>query len=133
MVIGQSFVDEIVQHAREGAPEEVCGLLARDATGKIVRSYRITNGEHSERFYVMDSQEQLKALLDIDNSDLETAAVYHSHPASEPRPSQHDIALAKWPGVRFLIVSLRDPQNPEIRIWDLDDGNVVEDQLTIDR
>ena len=132
MVIGRSFADEMIAHAREGAPEEICGFLARDADDQVCKLYRITNIEHSERFYVMDSQEQLHALLEMDRTNLEPAAVYHSHPATEPRPSQHDIDLAKWPGLRFIIVSLRNPQNPEIRVWNIEDGQVTEEPLTVD-
>lgn len=118
-------------HAREGTPQEVCGILARDADGRVCKAYRITNTEHSPRFYVMDSQEQLRALLDIDDYDLEVAAVYHSHPATEPRPSRTDIELAKWPGVQFLIVSLADPDKPETRLWSIEDGVVTEAELQV--
>lgn len=131
MVIPREFMDDIVAHAREGAPNEICGILARDSSGAVRKWYRITNIEHSPRFYVMDSQEQLRALLDIDEQNLEPAAIYHSHPATEPRPSKTDIELAKWPGMQFLIVSLADPDNPEPRLWNIEDGNVTEADLEI--
>jgi [CysO sulfur-carrier protein]-S-L-cysteine hydrolase len=131
VVIPRRYVDEIVVHAREGAPEEVCGILARDAGGGICGLYRVTNVEHSPRFYVMDSQEQLKALLDIDNRELEVAAIYHSHPATEPRPSKTDIELAKWPGVEYVIVSLADPDKPELRVWTIEDGDVADSELRV--
>jgi proteasome lid subunit RPN8/RPN11 len=120
----------MVRHAREGAPEEVCGLLATD-NGRVVKQYRITNAEHSPRFYVMDSAEQLKAVLEIDDRGWDVGAIYHSHPASEPRPSDTDIRLAKWPGTLFIIVSLVDSESPEIRAWTIEDDAVTEASLTI--
>lgn len=131
MVIPRALVSEMIAHAHEGEPEEVCGILARDGDGTVTKLYRITNAEHSPRFYVMDSQEQLRALLDIDDQGLEVAAVYHSHPATEPRPSKTDIELAKWPGTLFVIVSIRDTENPEVRAWSIEDGEVAEESLTI--
>ncbi len=130
MVIGQAVIDEIIRHAREGSPEEVCGLLAT-SDGHVVRRYPITNTEHSERFYVMDSEEQLKAVLEIDDEGWDIGAVYHSHPASEPRPSQTDIRLAQWPGTLFIIVSLANPEAPEIRAWSIEGGEVTESELQI--
>lgn len=131
MVIPQRFIDEITSHAQAGSPEEVCGILARDSGGAICRLYRITNGEHSPRFYVMDPREQLDAVLDIDDRGLEVAGVYHSHPATEPRPSATDIKLAQWPGIEYVIVSLRDPEYPEMRVWRIEDGAVSESDLRI--
>lgn len=131
MVIATSLLDMMIAHAREGAPEEVCGMLARDGD-RICDVYRITNVDHSPTFYVMDSQEQLRAILDIEDvRGLEVGGAYHSHPATEPRPSKRDIELARWPGVEYLIVSLRDPINPEVKAWRIDDGAAVESELQI--
>jgi len=130
VVIPRGFVDDMVSHARDGSPEEVCGILAgRD--GQVSMLYRITNSEHSERFYVMDSQEHLRAQLDIDDRNLEVVGVYHSHPASEPRPSKTDIELARWPAPQYVIVSLRDPSEPEIRCWRIEDGNASETHFQV--
>jgi [CysO sulfur-carrier protein]-S-L-cysteine hydrolase len=131
VVIGQEIVDAMISHACEGSPQEVCGLLASD-NGRAVRQYRITNAEHSPRFYVMDSQEQLQAILEIDDEGWDVGAVYHSHPATEPRPSPTDIRLAQWPGTLFIIVSLANSDSPEIRAWSIEDGIVTEAPLTVD-
>lgn len=131
MVIPKSLVDEIIAHARHGAPEEVCGILAGPAgDGAVSELHRITNSEHSRRLYVMDSQEQLRAIMDIDDRGLDVRAVYHSHPASEPRPSETDIKLAQWPGIEFLIVSLMNPDLPSLRSWTIENGEVSEVPVT---
>jgi len=130
VVIPSAILDEMVAHAREGSPEEVCGILA-GTDGNVTRLYRITNAEHSPRLYLMDSQEQLQAMLDIDDRDLDLTAVYHSHPASPPRPSKTDIELAQWPGTAYVIVSLTNPEAPEIRGWQIESGGVSEIELTV--
>jgi proteasome lid subunit RPN8/RPN11 len=79
----------------------------------------------------MDSEEQLKAVLEIDDEGWDIGAVYHSHPASEPRPSQTDIRLAQWPGTLFIIVSLANPEAPEIKAWSIEGGEVTESELQI--
>ncbi len=54
---------------------------------------------------------------------LEIVGIYHTHPATEPYPSPTDMERAHWPesddllfpGFSYLIVSLRDVENPEPR------------------
>jgi proteasome lid subunit RPN8/RPN11 len=131
VVIPHEVLDRIVEQARLGAPEEVCGLLAgRD--GIVIDAHPVTNCEHSPTFYRMDPDEQLRAVLRIeDDLDLEVLAIYHSHPATEPRPSLTDIRLAQWPGMTYIIVSLRNPDSPEIRSWSIEDGAVDERPITV--
>lgn len=129
-MIARQFVDEIVAHAREGAPEEVCGVLAGKGD-RVMGLYRIMNAEHSQTRYLMDSQEQLRAVLDIDNKGLEVLGIYHSHPATEPRPSKTDEDLANWPGAEYIIVSLRHEDDPEVRSWTINANGIEETALTV--
>ena len=68
---------------------------------------------------------------DITDSGDELIAIYHSHTKSAPEPSQTDINLATYPDAVYLIVSLADPENPEIRGWWLRDGKVDEERLEL--
>lgn len=129
MVIPQNFLDQMIEHAREGVPQEICGMIARDSNGSLRRLYRITNSEYSARFYRMDPQEQFDAMRDIDDRNWDVGVIYHSHPATEPRPSKTDIELAQWPGTFFVIVSLREPERPEVRAWSIEKGLVTEEQI----
>ena len=63
MVIPQALVDEIIEHARSEFPNEACGILASE-NGRVVRVYPIRNADESPVHYTMDSQEQLRAMLD---------------------------------------------------------------------
>ncbi|HYK97817.1 MAG TPA: M67 family metallopeptidase [Candidatus Acidoferrales bacterium] len=122
--------DEIVAHAREGAPNEVCGLIAaRD--GAATRATRCTNVHQTPTTrYRIDPREQLDAFRDMDARGEELAAIYHSHPASQPYPSPTDRAEAHYPDAVYVLVSLRTAE-PEIEAWRIaSDGAVRAVTLT---
>ena len=94
----------------------------------VVEVHRVTNVEKSSLRFVMDPQEQFNAYNEIESAGLDVV-IYHSHPRTEPRPSQTDIGFAKeWPGVLWAIVGLGGPE-PEVRLWQIDDGEVIETKL----
>jgi proteasome lid subunit RPN8/RPN11 len=128
MRISQDLYDQMVAHAREEAPNECCGMLA--ARGEeVVGVHPVTNTENSRLRFVMDPQEQFNAYDEIESAGLDVV-IYHSHPRTEPRPSQTDIGFAReWPGVLWAIIGLGG-EEPEVRLWQIDDGRVVETDLT---
>ena len=128
MVIDQRFVDEMVQHARREFPNEACGLLAtRDDV--VVRFYPVDNADASPVHYTMDPQEQLRAMLDIEDRGWELGAIYHSHTRTRAYPSQTDQGLAFYPDALYIIVSLADETDPEVRAFRIVDGQVTEERL----
>ena len=131
MRISRELLDEVIAHAREDAPNECCGMIAaRD--GEAVAVHRATNAAASPLRYEMDSGEQLKVILAIEDAGLDVAASYHSHTRSEPYPSQTDINLAEhWPQLLYVIVGLVG-QEPEVRAFSIVDGQVAEQELAVD-
>ena len=83
-------------------PEEACGILAGRNT-KSQMLYIVTNELHSPIRFHMSPEEQLAALMDIDECGFEMLAIYHSHPAGPARPSPTDVAEFAYPGVLYLI------------------------------
>jgi proteasome lid subunit RPN8/RPN11 len=131
VVIPQALVDQIVEHARRGFPDEACGLVAaRD--GRAVKVYPIDNADASPVHYEMDSKQQLIAMLDIDDHDWELGAIFHSHTRTRAYPSQTDIGLAFYPDALYMIVSLADERNPDLRAFRIVDGQVEERPLRIE-
>ena len=130
MRISSELLDEIVAHAREQAPSECCGMVAaRD--GEAVRVYRARNVAPSPKLaYEIDGAEQYKIQMEIEDTGLELGAIYHSHPRTEPYPSQTDINLAFYPDAMYVIVGLRGTQ-PEVRAYSIRDGAVLEAELLI--
>ncbi len=130
MRISREHYDEMIAHAREQAPNECCGMVAsRDS--EVVRVYRTTNVEASPFRFVIDGREQYEIYTEIEDSDLELGAIYHSHTRSEPRPSQTDVNFSKaWPGVLWIIVGVAGDE-VEVRTWRIEDGRVSEAELTV--
>ena len=47
--------------------------------------------------------------------------IYHSHPRTEPKPSDFDIANARWPAQVYVLTSLRS-EPPEVFAYRITDG-----------
>ena len=121
----------IVAHAERDAPNECCGYLsARD--GVVQEVFEAENVRHSP--YAFDfGFKDLQAANELDDDGLEVG-IYHSHPRSEPRPSQTDINVAQYPHWTYLIVSLRNGggEDAELRAWLIADGRVEEQEIAYD-
>jgi proteasome lid subunit RPN8/RPN11 len=57
--------------------------------------------------------------------------IYHSHTATEARPSRTDIGLAGEPGAHYVLVSTREPDQTEFRSFRIVDGEVTEEPVEI--
>jgi proteasome lid subunit RPN8/RPN11 len=133
------YAEEIVAHAREEAPKECCGILA-GKNEEVLRVYRARNAEESGYFYSIDATDLYRIYSDTQALGWDFIAIYHSHPAAEPFPSQVDIAQASWtgpretidlwPGVLYIIVSLM-AEEPVTRAFRIEQGQAVEVPLQI--
>lgn len=121
---------EMIQHAREGVPNEICGMLG-GKDGRAHRLYRTTNAEPSPVRYVVDPREQLRILREIEAQSWDLVGVYHSHTHSPAYPSRTDVELAYWPDAFYLIVSLMAAEAPEVRAFRIVDGQISEATLDL--
>ena len=132
--ISDEFVLEMVEHSRLENPNECCGILA-GTEGKVTKLYRIQNSTPSPYRYVMDPNEQLKAMKDADERSLDLMAFYHSHTHSPAYPSDTDIRMATesgWVDFCYVLVSLEDSSKPDVRFFDISaDGIVNEEEVKI--
>ena len=131
MRISRQHYEQMVDHAREEAPDECCGMVA-GRQDHAVKVFRATNIEHSQLRFMIDPKEQLRIDHEIEADGLELTAIYHSHTRTEPRPSETDIIFAKlWPGVLWVIVGLAG-EEPDVRLWQIDDGHAAEADLVVE-
>jgi proteasome lid subunit RPN8/RPN11 len=131
MQIERKHLSEIVSHAREEAPREACGILA-GRNGRVLRLYRARNADLSPTTYSLEPEQQYRIFKDIEDRGLELVAIYHSHPSSSAAPSDRDIAQAYYPEASYLVVSLKDPLEPQVRAFRITaDGAVEEDMAVI--
>ena len=130
MRIPKDLYEQMVEHAREEAPNECVGMLAtRD--GQAVKLYRATNAAASPLRYEIDGAEQYRIQMEIYDSDLDLGAIYHSHTRTEPYPSQTDINLAFYPEALYVIVGLAGDE-PEVRAFTIRDGRVEDAELVVE-
>ncbi len=128
--IGREFVDGMIRHAREEAPNECCGVLAaRDGT--IVKLIRARNAENSPYRYSIDSRELLQIHNEVEANGWEIKGIYHSHTFTEAYPSPTDVRLAGWPDALYFLISLQDSESPDLRAYYIRDGQIEEEQLVI--
>lgn len=129
----QEHIDEMVAHAKQDAPVECCGLLAKK-DGDIVAVYRAENAEASPYRFSIGPKEQLRIQRAMDEAGEEWAGFYHSHTGSAAVPSPTDIRQMSTffgpPYVHFL-VGLKDPESPEVRVWFIEDGDRTEHEFEI--
>ncbi|MGC9220075.1 MAG: Mov34/MPN/PAD-1 family protein [Solirubrobacteraceae bacterium] len=130
MRIAQSLLDAMVAHALADAPEECCGIVS-SFNGEAVDLYPVENVAYSPLRYEMDSTQQMRVMLAIDAAGQEVGIIYHSHPRSEPYPSQTDIKLASYPDAVYVIVGLASAANPQVRAYTIRDQLVGEVDLTV--
>ena len=145
MTVPKAIYEQLLEHARDEAPNECCGLIGgRD--GAATTLYRARNAEASPLRYRIDDQEVFDIRGEIEEKGEDMVAIYHSHTGSPAYPSQTDINLAfwqwsqdgeskralAWPGTTYLIASLAEGEEP-LRGFDITEaGEVVEVDLVVE-
>lgn len=140
LVLHPQVLEDVLAHCRREAPNEACGWIsgvreaARLAGGQAgaglgggegvvlhgQRAHPMRNVHPNPvRRYEMDPVEQFAVMRRLRQAGEELVAIYHSHPATEPVPSQTDIDLAYTKDAVYVIVSLMDDE-PTWRGWWLD-------------
>ena len=130
LVISRQHYQQLIQHLEEVYPEEGCGLIAGD-NGVVQNIYPIRNRLASKTAYEMDPREQLAAMLEIDRSEMNLLAIYHSHPFGPAEPSVSDISKAYYPEAVHLIINWDANHNPTMRVFSISAGSVKEGQLDV--
>jgi len=129
ITIPQHIFDEMIAHCRAGYPNEACGILAGNGR-EVARLYRMKNADASPVSYLMDSQEQFRAMKSMREEKLSIVALFHSHPDSAAYPSAKDVQLAFYEDSAYVIVSLTGGV-PSAKAFFIRNGAVEE--ITINR
>lgn len=128
------LVQELIDWAREGYPNEACGIIAGDRPvwegGSALRFHPMRNAANSPLRYHMDAEEQLRVMTAIEDAGEVVWGIFHSHVASAAEPSPTDLGLAFYPDSVYLICSLAE-EVPEIRAWRLSEGEPSEVELLV--
>ncbi|MGE3774162.1 MAG: Mov34/MPN/PAD-1 family protein [Gammaproteobacteria bacterium] len=114
---------ELIARARASPALEVCGLLGgRDELA--TRCYPLLNvADEPAHDFLADPREQLRAMRSMRERGETLVGIYHSHPVGPATPSARDRALAAYPGVAYLIVSLAEGTGPALGSFVFEDGD----------
>lgn len=135
ITLKQSDYEKILDHAREEAPDEACGLIAgidhEDGSREIQKVYLLTNLDRSNEHFSLDPKEQLKAVQDMRKNGMKPLGNWHSHPESPSRSSQEDIRLAFDSRASYLILSLMDEDQPVLNSFHVENGVSTKEDLQV--
>ncbi|HDZ77228.1 MAG TPA: M67 family peptidase [Candidatus Omnitrophica bacterium] len=132
LLLAEDIREKIIAHCLKGYPKEACGILAgqicRLAGGisKIELAYPLENISDSPAMcYEIDSKRQLEIQKELRAKKLDMVAIYHSHTESDAYPSKKDLELAYYPDSFYLIISLKNKADPQMRAFKIVDGNIL--------
>jgi proteasome lid subunit RPN8/RPN11 len=135
LVLPPSVADEVMRHARDGLPNEACGLLSGSlATGEASRFHAARNAEASPLRYNVHPEDLVRITFAIEDAGEELVAIFHSHTRSAAVPSASDRRTAMYPDPFYLLASLADPDAfpaRALRAWRIYRGQSFEVPLTI--
>ena len=128
--IPNSIYNDLIAHARQGLPLEVCGILGGSGDRVTVMN-PMTNADADSEHFSLEPEEQFAVCKALRAKDLLILAIYHSHPDTPARPSQEDIRMAYTPGVSHVIISLADPAGADVKSFLIESGTVEQERIEI--
>lgn len=131
LIIKRPLYQAMVAHLQANYPLEACGILA-GVENLVTHIYAIDNRLASPVTYEMDPQQQIKAMIDLEDRGWEMVAIFHSHPTGPEQPSPTDIAQAYYPECVYIIVSLANKETPVVRGFRIENGRYHELKINVE-
>jgi proteasome lid subunit RPN8/RPN11 len=119
--VRHAVIETVVAHARREAPLECCGLLV-GGSGGIEEAVPARNELASPARYRIDPADHFALIRRLRGTPHQIVGAYHSHPASAPVPSETDVAQAYYSDFVWLIVSLVNTSEPDVRLFQIAGG-----------
>lgn len=130
LVIEKYYINLMIDHCKKHYPREACGLLLGKKR-KVEEVFFTKNVRNSSSEYLVDPEEQFKIFEKMREENRELLGIYHSHPVTSAFPSPKDKQMAFYPEVSYIIVSLQNFSNPEIRCFKIREGKTVEEKIKV--
>lgn len=133
IAITKADLQQIIEHAREAAPNECCGLIGGTDEKVATTIYRTRNTALDPLVtYEAAPEDLFAAQRQMRERGEQLIAIYHSHPrAANPEPSTTDVRLAYYPSAVYLIVGLGndEPCVRAFRISERDGWTAIDYQI----
>jgi proteasome lid subunit RPN8/RPN11 len=143
ILIPNEFLRQIKTQAEKDYPNETCGILTgpKNQKWQVTGIYPCHNAQDeyhaldpanfprtAQSAYFIDPKELLRIQKDLRQKEEEMRVIYHSHVNAGAYFSDEDqrIALCEgnpaYPGVLYLVISVRDGKAQETALFDWDGG-----------
>jgi len=129
IIISIDHLQAIVTHSVFTQPWEACGFVA-GYENKVFVVIPITNISQDPDRFLMNPQEQIRALCMIQSQGMRLIGIYHSHPIGPATPSPVDIAAFQYPGVLVIICS-RDQEKWVVQCYKIIDDDFRAEKMRI--
>ncbi len=121
----------MVDHAQDEYPHEACGVIG-GVDDKALTIVPLSNiSPEPQHHYHIDDTGLTTTLFDLQNKGWSLIGFYHSHPTGDPIPSPTDIQQATYPNTPYVIIGLRQRDDPSIAAWEMTYGKVTPVELNI--
>jgi proteasome lid subunit RPN8/RPN11 len=115
----------MITFAEKDQPKEICGVLFE----KNETSYSVIPISNVSpiptKSFMMSPEELLNIFYQVEQENLTIQAFFHSHPFSEPVPSQTDLAQAFYPQIPMIIIGKQN-QTWELRAFYLEKETYIQ-------
>ena len=108
IIISKAFRENLAQHANKQYPYEACAILLGNINKEAWETTEIfitENTDKSEINFTISNEQLLEGYNMAEEEKLSVVGIFHSHPKSEPSPSNTDVQFMKGNPVPWVIYS----------------------------
>ena len=108
IIISKAFRENLAQHANKQDPYEACAILlgnTDEETWETTEIFLAKNTDKSEINFTISNEQLLEGYNIAEEKKLSVVGIFHSHPKSEPSPSNTDVQFMKGNPVPWVIYS----------------------------
>ena len=108
IIISKAFRENLAQHANKQDPYEACAILLGNINKEAWETTEIfltENTDKSEINFTVSNEQLLEGYSMAEEKKLSVVGIFHSHPKSDPSPSNTDVQFMKGNPVPWVIYS----------------------------
>ena len=108
ILLHKVFRQSLEQHANVQSPLEACAILfgtSNDKTWETTDIFLTENIDKSEVNFTISNKQLMEGYTIAEDKGLDIVGIFHSHPNSQPSPSNTDIKFMKGNPVPWIIYS----------------------------
>ena len=108
ILLPKVFRQSLEQHANVQSPLEACAILfgtSNDKTWETTDVFLTENIDKSEVNFTISNEQLMEGYTIAEDKGLDIVGIFHSHPNSQPSPSNTDIKFMKGNPVPWIIYS----------------------------